>query len=209
MNGHSGTRNQTLAKYLEFRFQNQERVLASLGRDRAPSYPSLHRFSLSRAEKGRNPMHLQRAVYMLMGLGSRMKMGGGVAFCQPHNGGHRCLPASRGLPGSPHRAFLPTIARLQSTAQTSVSRETRPAFLPLISSPTGGPRLFCTQKLSSPRLAHSHLLSNLTPHPAQALPSAQQGGHSRNQGLLRGRGLLERNIYSLPTGPGIREKHLL
>lgn len=132
-------------------------------------------FALSRAEKGRNPMHLQRALYMLMGLGSHVKMGVRVAFCQPHNGGHP-VPPRRLSP--PRKSLLCLPANRHMSSQTPTSRETCLALLPLISSTLGGPLLFCPRKLSSPCLAYSHCSSSLPAPPTQALPSTQQGGHA-------------------------------
>lgn len=89
--------------------------MASPAKDSAWPYPSslwTTPFSWPRVEKSRNPTYLQRAVYVLLGLGSSLKMGVQVAFCPIHNRGylmppHRlsppqkcplCLPANREMP---------------------------------------------------------------------------------------------------------------
>ena len=133
-------------------------------------------FSLSRVEKSRNPMHLQRAVYMLMGLGSHPKMGVQVAFCPLHNRGHPVPPHRL----SPPRKSLPHLpAHRQRSSEYSsnchLKRNTSCPPAPHLQ-PHRGPLLFCTRKLSFPPLAYSHLLTPSLPQPGCRPVSSKVAG---------------------------------
>lgn len=112
---------------------------------------------------------------------------------------------------SPEVPTGPTDTCLQITAQTPTSRETCPVLLSLLSSSMEGPLLFCTQKLSSPRLAYSHLLTTpLSPSPGIAQCPARWTARSGNQCWLRGRGLSRGKQYLVPTHrTSTRDKHVL
>lgn len=160
-------------------------------------------FSFSRVEKSRNPKYLQRAVYVLLGLGSSLKMGVQVAFCPVHNKGylmppHRlsppqkcplCFPANREMPLEYH-----------SCSHLNRNMSCPPA---LISSPIGN--LYSSAPQNHPSCPwHTHTYSAPLSHTAKALGSAQQGGQHRAGTLwssteLHGRELSRDKQYLVPA----------